>query len=234
MKEGKRMGSVLIISERAKRLAELVSEIETTGFQVLVKRYSVFDSKMPSGFNYDFVIYDLSSDFSEDLYRLRVLVSNAPVPVYACVKNLSDAEECEIYKAGVCGVIRTATNPKVTALRINAITELLIKTSRVSNRIVIGPVEIDLNNRLIIKEGEKIKLTNAESKILRILIKNVNTVVDKDSVIQYAWNDDESATDNALGIHIARLRQKVEYDPNSPVIDTIWGIGYRFNKPILD
>ena len=69
-----------------------------------------------------------------------------------------------------------------------------------------------------------------EAKILRILLQHRDSVVDKDTIIHYAWNDNDSATDNALGIHIARLRNKIEYDESKPIIDTIWGTGYRLNS----
>ena len=144
-------------------------------------------------------------------------------------EHVLETEAVRYYQTGASGVIRLPYSDLEFKSRVISIINLLEKTSRIINKVKIGPLEIDLHNRTLKKQDKLIKLTNAESKILRVLLQNKNSVVDKDTIIHYAWNDDESATDNALGIHIARLRNKIEFHKDKPVIDTIWGIGYRLN-----
>ncbi|MDY0210526.1 MAG: winged helix-turn-helix domain-containing protein [Acholeplasma sp.] len=228
------MANILLISEKTKHFTDLNSELQKYGFKVVSKRYNIFDQQKSNGFIYDFVLYELTGDFHEDLFRIQLLERNGTVPVYIFGRHITEQEAFMYHEKGANGVIRIPFSPSVVAIRIISIIKLLEKTSRVINKVYVGPLEIDLHNSVVLRDNAEIKLTNAESKILRVLIKNANTVVDKDSVIRYAWDETDSATDNALGIHIARLRQKIEYNENEPVIETIWGIGYRFNRPIED
>ena len=89
-------------------------------------------------------------------------------------------------------------------------------------------------NHQIKKGDETYHLTNVEYKILTILLESKDETVTKDRIINYVWDNDKSATDNALGIHITRLRKKLTYDQRTQLIETIWGVGYRLNYKLCE
>jgi len=74
------------------------------------------------------------------------------------------------------------------------------------------------------------RYTAMEYKLLAYLIKNKNRVVTKNEIFQNVWRDAITG-DNTLNVHIRKLREKIEDDPNNPKhIKTVWGTGYIFEE----
>lgn len=226
--EGVCMGNILLISDRPKPFDDLIAQFKQTDFNVITKKYAAVQQRKHADQIYDFILYELKPTFESNVHYLSPIIKIGTVPIYV-FGDVNEIDEVAYYKLGVQGVIRLPFNPITIVTRVVSIIRLLEKTSRVIRKVKFGPVEIDLHNRHVKKNEEILKLTNVETKILRILYHNKNHIVDKDAIIHFAWDDDESATDNAISIHITRLRNKIEFDKAKPLIDTIWGTGYRLN-----
>ena len=94
--------------------------------------------------------------------------------------------------------------------------------------IVKGSLTINLNDYTVRKNGEKIDLTAKEFEILKLLMKNPKKVYTKEQIYSLIWKDVYIGDENAVNVHISRLRNKIEDDPRNPVyIVTVWGIGYK-------
>lgn len=87
---------------------------------------------------------------------------------------------------------------------------------------------MDLSDYTIIKNGRKIELTAKEFAILKLLLKNPHKVYTKEQIYSIVWNDAYCGDENAVNVHISRLRNKIEDDARNPrYILTVWGIGYK-------
>ena len=72
-----------------------------------------------------------------------------------------------------------------------------------------------------------------EFEILKMLIQNPQKVYTKNQIYSSVWNDVYIGDENAVNVHISRLRGKIEDNPRDPkYIVTVWGIGYKFNEKI--
>ena len=92
-----------------------------------------------------------------------------------------------------------------------------------------GDLTIDLESHVIKKQGEEVKLTPNEFKILATLIKYPNKVFTRDELITSAFGEEFEGYDRTIDSHIKNLRQKIESDPkNSVYVKTIHGVGYKF------
>ena len=90
----------------------------------------------------------------------------------------------------------------------------------------VGRCEVDLKKEEVYSAGERIKLKGMEKKLLFYLLKNQGRTISKEELFQNVWQDSITG-DNTLNVHIRRLREKIEIDPNEPqVLRTVWGIGY--------
>ena len=92
-----------------------------------------------------------------------------------------------------------------------------------------GNLKVDyINKKVYVKENE-VKLTSIEFKLLTYLIDNKNRLVTKDEIFDNVWND-KFTLDGTLNVHIRKIREQIEKDPNNPkYITTIWKEGYRFD-----
>ena len=91
-----------------------------------------------------------------------------------------------------------------------------------------GALTMDLNAYSVKKAGREIELTAKEFEILKLLLQNPKKVYTKEQLYSLVWNDAYLGDENAVNVHISRLRTKIEDDPRNPrYIITVWGIGYK-------
>ncbi len=93
---------------------------------------------------------------------------------------------------------------------------------------VCDAIKLDYNYRHVIVNQVPIKLKNMEFKLLSYLMENTNRVISKEDLFNNVWQS-RFIEDGTLSVHIRRLRQLIEKDPDNPIyIKTIWGVGYVF------
>ncbi len=95
-------------------------------------------------------------------------------------------------------------------------------------------LEIDENKHIVIKNDSEIELTFIEFEILLLLAQNAGTVFSKEQIYDIVWKEPYSGDYNIVMSHIRKIREKIEDNPSKPVyIQTVWGVGYRFNKNLV-
>lgn len=91
-----------------------------------------------------------------------------------------------------------------------------------------GGIVLDIGTYSVTKNGQAVELTAKEFEILKLLMKNPKKVYTKEQLYSLIWNDVYCGDENAVNVHISRLRNKIEDNPRNPqVIVTVWGIGYK-------
>jgi len=91
-------------------------------------------------------------------------------------------------------------------------------------------LQIDAKTGRILLDDTALELKNMEYKLLKYLMDNKGRVVEKDELFQEIWGDN-FVSDGTLNVHIRRLREKIEQDPNDPLlIKTVWGVGYVYEE----
>lgn len=91
-----------------------------------------------------------------------------------------------------------------------------------------GSLVMNPNDYSVTKCGSKIELTSKEFEILKLLLQNPKKVYTKEQIYSMVWKDAYFGDENAVNVHISRLRSKIEEDPRKPqYILTVWGIGYK-------
>ena len=85
--------------------------------------------------------------------------------------------------------------------------------------------------RVIIRENQEIELTYTEFEIFKLLAKHPGIVFSKERIYDIVWKESYSGDYNIVMSHIRNIREKIEDNPSKPTyIQTVWGVGYRFNK----
>ncbi len=94
-----------------------------------------------------------------------------------------------------------------------------------------GELELDLESKEVNVNGEKIKLTATEYKIMLLLMKNIGQVFSIDEIYEHVWDEPSFSPENTVSVHIRRIREKVEINPKKPeYLKVVWGIGYKIEK----
>lgn len=97
--------------------------------------------------------------------------------------------------------------------------------------LIFSGLEIDITKRLVKKQQEEIILTFTEFEILLLLAQNAGIVFSKEQIYDIVRKESYSGDYNIVMSHIRNIREKIEDNPSKPTyIQTVWGVGYRFNK----
>lgn len=94
----------------------------------------------------------------------------------------------------------------------------------------IGGLELNEDTVEVTVDGEPVRLTPMEFKIVQLLIKNPGRVFSADEIYERIWNEKAVNTDTIM-VHVRNIREKIEIDPRNPkYLKAVWGVGYKIDK----
>jgi len=104
-------------------------------------------------------------------------------------------------------------------------------TTNKERTLVSGGLKLDLDAMQLTVDGEPVKLTAKELKILEFLMSHIGIVFSADKIYENVWNEAPYAVENTVMVHIRRIREKIEINPKEPnYLKVVWGIGYKIEK----
>lgn len=104
-------------------------------------------------------------------------------------------------------------------------------TASCGHQIINGGLILDLEGKQILVDGDPVKLTATEYKIVSLLMRNLGRVFSADEIYERVWEEEAYATENTVMVHIRRIREKIEIDTKNPrYLKVVWGIGYKMEK----
>lgn len=219
---------ILIIDDEApiRRLLEITLQSNDYNIQeaATAKEGIVMAANHPP----DLIILDIGlPDITghEVLQQLRAWYTN-PIIILSVQK-----EEGDIIKALDNGANDYLVKPFRTGELLARIRSALRSTlSEESNPVITnGAIQIDLQNRIVKKNNESVKLTATEYTLLALLAKNEGKVLTHQYLLREVWGPGYINQSQYLRVFIAQLRKKIEKDANRPeYIITESGVGYRF------
>ena len=99
-----------------------------------------------------------------------------------------------------------------------------------SNVYTIGGLEINEDTVEVTVDGEPVKMTPMEYKILLLLMKNPGRVFSAEEIYERVWNERAVNTDTIM-VHVRNIREKIEINPKEPkYLKVVWGVGYKIEK----
>ena len=92
-----------------------------------------------------------------------------------------------------------------------------------------GPFKLNVRNRTLEKNGQRIKLTQVEYSIMKLFMDNPGKAMSREDILNAVWGRDYFGELKIVDVNIRRLRIKIEDDSTNPTyITTIWGYGYKW------
>lgn len=122
-------------------------------------------------------------------------------------------------------------NPIEVILRINAILRRI--HNKISDKKCIESKEfyIDFYSQKVLKNNEEVILTPKEYLLLKLFIENPGRAFTRDELLNIVWGENYFGDHKIIDVNIRRLRAKIEDNSSEPYyIQTVWGIGYRWNE----
>ena len=100
-----------------------------------------------------------------------------------------------------------------------------------SSQIRVGGLLLDKNSKELSVDGEAVKLTPTEYKIMDFLMTNAGIVFSAEKIYENVWEQPAYSVENTVMVQIRRIREKIEINPKDPkYLKVVWGIGYKIEK----
>ena len=97
--------------------------------------------------------------------------------------------------------------------------------------LISGGLELNTSTKEVKVDGQVVKVTPIEFKILILLLANKGRVFSIDEIYERGWNEESFNVENTVAVHIRRIREKIEINPKEPrYLKVVWGVGYKIEK----
>jgi len=182
----------------------------------------------------DLIILDLMLPGEDGLSIAKRVRNSRDTPILMLSARGEDIDRIVGLEVGADDYLAKPFNPRELLARIRAI---LRRRQPEGNEVpentqlyTFGSYKLDLANRTLTCNAEKVTLTSGEFSLLNIFVQHPNRVLSRDTLVDMLSGYDRSPYDRSIDVKVTRLRRKIEADPTAPVfIQTVWGEGYRFS-----
>lgn len=122
-------------------------------------------------------------------------------------------------------------NPLEVVLRVKAIVRRLnLDNTAKENKLKSGQFTIDLYSQKLLKDGQEVDVTPKEYMLMKMFMENPDKAFSRDDLLNLVWGENFYGDTKIIDVNIRRLRNKIEENSSNPKhIETVWGIGYRWN-----
>mgnify|MGYP001128503210 CR=1 FL=1 len=174
--------------------------------------------------------------WGEGIEMIHDIRNMTTIPII--IISAQDAETAKIMalNAGADDYVTVGYNPLELLARVKSqlrrYTQLGSTVEKENQAVyTVGGLMIDDDQKEITVDGEPVKLTATEYKIVSLLMNNLGRVFSADEIYERVWNEEAYATENTVMVHIRRIREKIEIDAKNPrYLKVVWGIGYKIEK----
>lgn len=180
----------------------------------------------------DLVICDVMMPDMDGITLCLKIREQRNVPVIMLSAKDQDMDKVMGLTAGADDYVAKPFNPVELLARVRAQLRRyheLNPANRMENELRYDNLTLLLDSHKLLKDGEEIRLTPTEFKIIKLLWTNQGMVFSTEHIFEKIWGEEEFEIDNTVMVHIKNLREKIEEDKRKPqFIRTVWGVGYKF------
>jgi two-component system alkaline phosphatase synthesis response regulator PhoP len=224
------MATVLVVEDEAEIAALLRSYLERDGYRVLTAADGEAALRQIEDGVPDLVVLDIMLprlDGWEVLRRLRTL---ATVPVIMLTARDQEEDKVRGLELGADDYVTKPFSPREVAARVRAV----LRRNRHEGRdlLQVGDLTIDFRAREVRRQGEVVRLTPTEWRLLEVLAGHPGRVFTRMQLIDRVYGYTFEGFERTIDAHIKNLRQKIEPASREPrYILTVYGAGYKFAPP---
>ena len=225
------MSTVLVVDDDPGVLDVVAFTLRREGFDVDEERDGASALAAARTRDYDIVILDVMLPQLSGTDVCRALRAESDVPIVMLTAR--DAERDRVIGLDV-GADDYVTKPFSTAELLSRVRAILrrreLDRANGAGGVVrdLGGLHLDLGRQEVSVDGEAVRLTLSEFKVLSLLAERPERIVSRRELMQHLWSSEHVGDEHACEVHISNLRRKIERDPTRPQrLVTVRGMGYK-------
>lgn len=160
----------------------------------------------------------------------QIRATNAKMGIIMLTARTQEMDKVTGLMTGADDYVTKPFSPAELTARIDALYRRVGGDTEVdTGEIVNGPFHLNVRNRTLEKNGERIRLTQVEYAIIKMFMDNPGRALSREDILNTVWGRDYFGELKIVDVNIRRLRIKIEDDPTNPAyITTVWGYGYKW------
>jgi len=221
------MSSVLVVDDDPGVLDVVAFTLRREGFDVDEERDGAKALDAARARDYDIVILDVMLPELSGTDVCRALRAESDVPIMMLTAR--DGERDRVLGLDV-GADDYVTKPFSSAELLSRVRAILRRREldRATAVRSLGGLRLDLGRHEVTVDGEPVRLTLSEFKVLALLAERPESVVSRRELMRHLWASEHVGDEHACEVHISNLRRKIERDPTRPQrLLTVRGMGYK-------
>lgn len=219
--------AIAMIEQDYLELSDFETEVVSDGASALQKL---------SDNSYDLILLDLMLPGGMSGYDVcKKIRGQVDIPIIMVTAKTESLDKVLGLELGADDYLTKPFDPAELVARVkanlNQYERLKGQTAQAEEKLAIGNgIVMELGSYKVTKDGKELRFPNKEFELLRFLAQNPNYVYSKEQLFEKIWGYDYIGDPATVAVHINRIREKIEQDSNNPkLIETVWGVGYRFN-----
>lgn len=155
------------------------------------------------------------------------------IPIILISAKSEDTDKILGLTAGADDYITKPFNPSELVARVKSQLRRYTQLGAMQvteKQIAIRGLVLDTESKTASVDGDEVRLTPLEYKILELLCRHPGRVFSTEEIYRQVWNE-EAVSDNAIAVHIRHIREKIEINPKEPrYLKVVWGVGYKIER----
>ena len=229
--------TILVVDDNKEIVYSISELLKYEGYQVMGAYDGMQALDVLEQNKIDLILLDVMMPRLNGLSTLMKLREKHKIPVIILSAKTEESDKVSGLIMGADDYVEKPYNPAELMARVKA----HLRRYRAwggkapkedADRIVNGGLILDKKQRIIEVEGEEVRLTATEYKILELLMEHPGQVFSAEQIYENVWQETAAyAVENTVMVHIRHIREKIEIDTKKPrYVKVVWGIGYKMEK----
>ncbi|MFN0201219.1 MAG: response regulator transcription factor [Bacteroidia bacterium] len=224
---------ILVVEDEPKTTTSIKQALEENNFTVDVAYDGQMGKRLALGEQYDVIISDIILPYINGLELCKIIREEgiqSPILLLTALGTTDD--KVTGFDYGADDYLTKPFELKELLARVRALTKRTPPVPTV-NLLKFADVEMNLDNKTVMRGSHKIDLTPREFSLLEYLIKNQGRVISKREIAEKVWDLNFDTGTNVIEVYVNYIRKKLNEDSDKKLIHTQFGVGYILKEEEL-
>lgn len=229
--------TVLVVDDDKEIVGAIARLLEMEGHRILKAYDGLQALEMLTEEHVDLIILDVMMPNMDGMSATMAIRRRQNLPILLLSAKSEDADKIAGLSIGADDYLTKPYNPMELSARVNALLRRYLRLGAAEvgaskeEQLVNGGICMNLARKEVLVEGEIVRLTPTEYRMLEFFMQHPNHVYSAAQIYEQVWNEPSCGVENTVMVHIRHLREKIEINPKKPnYIKVVWGLGYKMEQ----
>lgn len=226
--------TVLVCDDDEAILESVRIYLDNAGYKVLTAVNGVEAMEQISKNEIHCVVLDIMMPLMDGLKTTLKIREKYNFPIIMLSAKSEDTDKIGGLSFGADDYVTKPFNPLELVARVKSQIRRYTTLGSIQlkpSQLVTGGIILDTDTKQVTVDGDEVRLTPIEYKILEYLMSNMSRVLSSSQIYEAVWNEPSYASEKTVTVHIRNLREKIEINPKDPkYIKVVYGLGYKCEK----